>query len=1302
VQPLDTNGDGLQNSQAEQVSLGDFTHEWQYNILNSVIVQSLDAGSASQPGKRLVTTTQYSANNLPVVVIKPEGNSSTAKYNERNLPVIIVEGASDTRTSGTTEITYTANGLVNAMIDDDNNSDPAIQFSFDLHDRMTSWTNENGTTMTRLLDKSGNPIREQLTGESNHFRSSFKTEVLWTKINVFDEKNCMCASSTTQMAEFIGISPALRPEETVERKTRCVRSATCETLISSDTNGNESSCEWNGAGFVILHTDAMGNVYEYVYDADFNLIEVKSVEFGSEQRFVSRAFYDSLGRPVAQAILGALPSSTDMDPQHQAIGNVTRMLYDSRGLVTSVTDANGPTSSMTASSLDRFGPGGVAEQPAFAMDPVINAPGNRARMEYDNLGRLLRSVREMTNTGIGGDSVHEEIVTSQVYDDNSRVIARTDPNGNTTQYRYDQRDRMIEEIKADNARIAMTYDRMSNLLSRRDERGVMTVYGYDALERMISEDISGLPVGDQEYQTTFRRYTYDGLNRMKSAADNDSLVELFHDQLGLVREERQTIGNASRSSPSEFLNGEARSTTYDYDGSGALKAISYPKGGLIFTALDALNRPSVMAHTRSGLNSSNPIARFEYIGNRLKRETYENGTATDYQYDGAKRLVRVDQRNTTTNQRISGFNYEYDRVGNRRFERELTRNTDPNETQGMGSTYRYDSSYRLITAEHDVSSASLNTVQANTAGDTGLTSTTNRFDAYAYDPAGNRLGHTRDGITTPYIKGLGDFARNQYSAVGALSQFHDLSGNNTGADLNSGQETREFDDQNRLTKWQRSSTVGARYRYDAFGRRISKEWTDFRVKYWRGGSQVLNEESVSLIQLGDGYSRRYFYAGLDRPIKQQYSSGPFTVLSSAYYGRNSLGSVTALSDINGQRAEGYTYRPFGETSVFNANGNNITNTNGGQGIALNPYRFQGRRQDFDDGSSLYHFRNRYYSAEQGRFVSKDPKGDFGDGLNMGNGQAFCGNNPVNRVDPFGLDGEGLDIVFDPEGLTFNRKKQSESWRTESWELEVPSRLGGSLGLYTEAMMPNMPMISFNFNNSTKFANDIYGALLDITKGLFTLFFGSKSWQGGQNVLTEAVQNGLRGFGMTIAKEAQKLYGAGNSIKADFAFSPSPRFDLNSSILAYEAIQERSNTLSANENFFANKRGMRESNFGDIAKDSLFAFSGGMGKIGGNLISGYIKRTYDFNWTLESLWTQVETAFNPENRGITTAGLLSVGLGLGYYGYAIRQNGIDSISIPIPSIAIPINYYGYSGDLKFDSDYKDRKFECKLTVNVRLI
>jgi RHS repeat-associated protein len=95
-----------------------------------------------------------------------------------------------------------------------------------------------------------------------------------------------------------------------------------------------------------------------------------------------------------------------------------------------------------------------------------------------------------------------------------------------------------------------------------------------------------------------------------------------------------------------------------------------------------------------------------------------------------------------------------------------------------------------------------------------------------------------------------------------------------------------------------------------------------------------------------------------------------------------LGSVVALSNNSGGIEERYSYDVFGEP-------NRVSNLN-------NPYLFTGRR--YDSETDLYYYRARYYKPEIGRFLQTDPIG-YACGLNL---YTYCGNNPINWIDPWGL------------------------------------------------------------------------------------------------------------------------------------------------------------------------------------------------------------------------------------------------------------------------------------------------------------
>jgi len=122
---------------------------------------------------------------------------------------------------------------------------------------------------------------------------------------------------------------------------------------------------------------------------------------------------------------------------------------------------------------------------------------------------------------------------------------------------------------------------------------------------------------------------------------------------------------------------------------------------------------------------------------------------------------------------------------------------------------------------------------------------------------------------------------------------------------------------------------------------------------------------------------------LDEPISIQTGSGKY------YYLFDGLGSVTGLTDTGGSLVATYSYDAFG--NIISETGDETLNS-------LNPYRFTSRVWDKESG--LYYYRARYYDANTGRFTQKDPlRSELREGNNL---YVYCGNNPVNRVDPSGL------------------------------------------------------------------------------------------------------------------------------------------------------------------------------------------------------------------------------------------------------------------------------------------------------------
>ena len=112
----------------------------------------------------------------------------------------------------------------------------------------------------------------------------------------------------------------------------------------------------------------------------------------------------------------------------------------------------------------------------------------------------------------------------------------------------------------------------------------------------------------------------------------------------------------------------------------------------------------------------------------------------------------------------------------------------------------------------------------------------------------------------------------------------------------------------------------------------------------------------------------------------------------------------------------YTYDAWGNLlSVTNSNGAPITSTSS---IAIrNPFRYRGYHYDTDTG--FYYLQSRYYDPAVGRFINADAFASTGQGLLGYNMFVYCGNNPVNRADPWGYAPRGFrnDIVVIEDGDT---------------------------------------------------------------------------------------------------------------------------------------------------------------------------------------------------------------------------------------------------------------------------------------------
>ena len=146
-----------------------------------------------------------------------------------------------------------------------------------------------------------------------------------------------------------------------------------------------------------------------------------------------------------------------------------------------------------------------------------------------------------------------------------------------------------------------------------------------------------------------------------------------------------------------------------------------------------------------------------------------------------------------------------------------------------------------------------------------------------------------------------------------------------------------------------------------------------------------------------------------------------------YYVTNLQGDIVAILNSSGTSVVTYTYDAWG----------NHLATTGTMAETLgdvNALRYRGYVYDTESG--LYYLQSRYYDPEMGRFINADSLISTGQGILGNNMFAYCGNNPITRIDTFGnaftdiiavYYGQGEFSVF-PSRLCIPNAKRTDSWQ----------------------------------------------------------------------------------------------------------------------------------------------------------------------------------------------------------------------------------------------------------------------------------
>ncbi|RQO49496.1 RHS repeat-associated core domain-containing protein, partial [Pseudomonas sp. KBW05] len=594
-----------------------------------------------------------------------------------------------------------------------------------------------------------------------------------------------------------------------------------------------------------------------------------------------------------------------------------------------------------------------------------------------------------------GQLVEEQLPDGGVrryrHDDVGRQVAREDEHGALTQYQWDSVGRLIRVVLPGGATREYSYNAYGKITAECDELGHVTRYEYADGLHLISRRINA--------DGTQVKYRYDNVRLLLTEIENEvgEIYGLQYHPNGLIQQETGFDGqrtaylydlNGNLQEKTEYGDdGSQLVTRYERDFAGRLVRKTLPDGGVVDYTYDRQGN-------LLGVEDGHWSLAYEYDRqNRLTAEHQGWGTLR-YGYDACGQLQHLrlpDNNRITFNHGKGGHLATVELNGETLTSHLFKAGQEHQRQQGqLLSHYHYDDQQRLhahtVTQQQNHlyrrqydydKTGNLSRILDTRKGEQHYSyDPLNRLvrsnqEHFAHDPAGNLLMQNRPG---PDI-----VAGNRLMIQGDRHYDYDAFGNLIRERRGKGHQLvteYRYDCQHRLIAVTTPNGQTASYRYDPFGRRISKTVDDLTTEFFWQGDKLIAEHHADR-------HRSYLYEPNSfRPLALLEGFGP-KATRPYHYQLDHLGTPQELTTPNGEIVWSAHYRAYGEITRLDV------------GTIDNPMRFQG--QYFDAESGLHYNRHRYYNPDIGRYLTPDPVKLAG-GIN---GYRYVPN-PTGWVDPLGL------------------------------------------------------------------------------------------------------------------------------------------------------------------------------------------------------------------------------------------------------------------------------------------------------------
>ena len=974
------------------------------------------------------TTLTYTGDNLTTIT-DPSGRTTYLTYDSQNKITSITDPAGrvyrltytgDHLTSvadpewNTWQYTYNPNGMMLTKTDP---KGYVTTYTYDANNKVISSTDPEGKTKAITYD----PI-------SQTAQATEKDGGVWTYkydplLNVTTQKTDPQGNITTYTYDQ---NKNLISERDAQGSTTSYTYDTNRNMTSvTDALGNTTTYTYNTFGQITSITDSENKITTYTYDTKGNLISTTDATGAITQyQYDTKGNITSITNPNGQATAFAYDQFNNLSSVTDSTGSTTTFTYDSSGNMTSQTDPNGNITRFEYNSLNQL---------IKITDPQNNITtytydkngnkisqtdgnGNTTYYEYNYRNQLTKvtdSIGGVTTYTYGGTGC------SSCGGGTDKLTAITDAKGQTTTYQYDLSGRLIKETDSLGKSVTYSYDTLGRLTSVTDTNGNATTYQYDSLGRVIRTESPETGITTYIYNSLGNiltktdansitvQYAYDSLNRLTNIQFPDTSENITYtydnctngkgrlcsmtDPSGTTAYEYDSLGRTTREN--KTILGINYTTAYEYDKTGSLTTITYPSGRKVKYTYNSVYRPtSVTQQLNHGKTSLASNMLYDKAGNMVSM-TLGNGIAQQWTYDTKNRI------HTITVPAIVALNYAYDPVGN------ITSIIDQYNPANI-KTYTYDSLDRLTNA-------------------TGPWVILN----WTYDANGNRLAQSNNKTT------LYTYEANRLTSVTTNnhSKYYQYDAN--GNTINDGKREFIYNQNNRLAQVVKKGTIAGQYVYDGKGRRSIKntdtddedddddnEYDHCKVFHYDQTSTLIEETTCNGKLLVD-----YVYLN-GNPLamirKQEHKDETF------YYHNDHLGTPKTMTDKLKKVVWNIEFDPFGNEIGKRDTDDDEHGHNGRHGRyirkVINNLRFKGQYYDRESGLHQNGFRD--YNPAIGAYPQPDPIGLLG-GMNP----YSYGNNPVNWVDPWGLQATAIPTPAGPLPIILPPNSQYNKLTPQQWE-----------------------------------------------------------------------------------------------------------------------------------------------------------------------------------------------------------------------------------------------------------------------------